>query len=103
MTYDELIDWARGGGGEWGPLIDPERPDAFEVTDEGLVIFGSLGRDVGETSCSDMRIRLENGRFRAWMRDPAGAEGEDVFHGPEWTAERLFDDFDTLVTWAYSW
>lgn len=99
MTYEELIGLARNGD----PLIDPESPDSVSVTDEGLVILGSHGREVGETMCSDMKIRIEHNGFRAWFRDPAGATEEEVFHGPDWTAERFFEDYDDLVSWAYTW
>lgn len=99
MTYDELIELARSGD----PLFDPAEPDSVSVTEEGLVILGGTGAEEGSTMCSDLRIRIEDGGLRAWMRDPVGTADEDVFHGREWTAEAFFEDYDDLVSWAYAW
>jgi len=96
MTYDDLIAMAREGD----PLIDPRFPDSAKITDDGLLILGNL--DGGEMS--DMLVRIEpDGRLRAWFRDPAGATGENVLHGPDWTDEVLFPTYADLVAWAYSW
>lgn len=37
------------------------------------------------------------------MRDPEGTSEEDKFHGPDWTAEAFFQEYESLCTWAYSW
>ena len=95
MTYEELLAMAKEGD----PLVDLDHLERATVTPEGLLILGTL-KD-GYTS--DMLIRIEPDGLRAWMRDPEGASGEDVFHGPTWTAEYLAPDYDALVTWAYSW
>lgn len=101
MTYDELMAMAKEGD----PLIDPDRPEKASITEEGLVILGQNGDGDGQgVYASDLRIRIEpDGRLRAWLRDPEGSTGEDVFHGPEWTAEAVFSEYEDLVTWAYSW
>ena len=92
MTYDELTALAKTGD----PLI---ADDPYSVGDDGLTILGSLQ----DGWRPDLRIRIEPGGLRAWLRDPAGAEGEDVMHGPDWAEERLFTEYDCLVDWAYSW
>lgn len=100
MTYDDLVALAK----EEDPLIDPDRPDSATVTDEGLIILGQNGDGDGQgTYASDMRIVIEPNGLRAWMRDPEGSSGEDVFHGPDWTAEAFFEEYASLVSWAYSW
>lgn len=100
MTYEELVAMAKEGD----PLIDVDRPDSVSITDEGLIILGQNGDGDGSgVYASDMRVVIEPNGFRAWMRDPEGSEGEDVFHGPVWTAEAFFEDYESLVTWAYEW
>lgn len=103
MTYDDLMILVKGSENQ-DPLIDPDHPERASITDEGLVILGQNGDGDGSgTFCSDMRIVIEPNGFRAWMRDPEGSSGEDVFHGPDWMAEAFFEEYDSLVTWAYEW
>lgn len=100
MTYEELLAMAKEGD----PLIDPDRPESATVTEEGLIILGQNGDGSGSgVYASDMRVVIEPNGFRCWMRDPQGSSGEDVFHGPDWTAEAFLEDYDALVSWAYSW
>lgn len=94
-TYDALIALARDGD----PLIDPDRPDSFSVTEDGLII---LGQDDDNGRALDVRVVLEGERMRAWVRDPAEHQGEP-FLGREWAGEAVFHNYDDLVHWAYSW
>lgn len=96
MTYDELMAMAKEGD----PLCDPDRPEKMRVTEEGLLILGSSGPT---EFASDMLIRIEPNGLRAWMRDPDGTSAADAFHGSAWTAEAFFEEYDALVSWAYSW
>jgi hypothetical protein len=96
MTYEELLALAKTGD----PLIDMERPDSASITSDGLLILGSA--DGGYMS--DMLVRIEpDASMRVWVRDPSGTSADDCFHGPDWTAETVFRDYEDLVTWAYSW
>lgn len=95
MTYEELIALAKDGD----PLIDPEHPEDAVLTSEGLVIAGRCGPTEYR---SDLRILIEPDGLRAWMRDHEGIAKEDILHGPVWTAEAFFEEYDDLVSWAYS-
>lgn len=95
MTYDELMAMAR----EDDPLIDPDRPDSASVTPEGLLILGTAEGGYQ----SDMLIRIEPNGLRAWMRDPQDLPDVDAFHGKEWSEEAIFEDYEALRSWAYSW
>lgn len=100
MTYDQLLELCKTGD----VLINPYRPEGATVTEEGLIILGYNGDGDGYGYyASDLRLVIEPNGIRAWMRDPEGTSEEDVFHGPTWTAEAFFEDYESLVSWAYSW
>lgn len=96
MTYEELLAMAKDGD----PLFDPDHPEKASITAEGLLILGSSGP---EEYASDILIRIEPEGLRAWMRDPEGTSEEDRFHGPDWTAEAFFQEYESLCSWAYGW
>lgn len=90
MTYDELIALCREGD----PLICEN--DKYEVTDEGLVIFGCDDDTEWKMDC---RIEiLESGEFRTWVRDP---ETDEKYFGREWCNEITLPTYEKLVTWLY--
>lgn len=94
MTYEELIAKCKEGD----PLI--LEGGLYDVTPQGLYIHGNNGP---VEFASDLLIKIEEGGFWCYMRDPPGTTEEDRFHGPEWAEESWFREYDDLVSWAYSW
>lgn len=96
MTYEELIALAKEGD----PLIGDT---GYEMTEDGrLYIHGANGSDeVGGSYASDMLIEIVPEGLKAWLRDCEGVD--EPFHGSEWTEEVFFQEYESLVTWAYSW
>jgi hypothetical protein len=94
MTCEELLVRAQTGD----PLFDPDRDGGAYITPTGLLLLGTSEGGYN----SDMFIKIEEGGFRVWLRDPDNLTDEP-FHGREWTHETFFEEYDSLVTWAYSW
>lgn len=97
MTYDQLVALACSGD----RLIDADRPDSYRITADGLIIDGAA--DECGSYQSDMRIVIEPGGFRVWLRDPKDLNGTPCFHGAAWSHERFCPTYSDLTDWVYSW
>jgi hypothetical protein len=96
LTYAKLLELSK----EDDQLIDPDNHEAYEFTDDGLILFGNTV----DGYMSDLKIRINiDGTLTAWVRDPKDCKQEESFHGPVWCEERKFENIEILRGWAYSW
>lgn len=92
MTYEELLELTKAGD----PLIDEEDGE-YEITNDGLIIFGSE-----DYHFPDLKIVIEEDGLRLWIRDNKNIDAENRWFGPDWCEELLFEDYVSLVHWVYT-